>query len=102
MKNKRNKLLSGILTLLLWLPGIAQQDLQVLNQYQYLVIKPINNHVNYREDIGLLIRGKFIERGFRNILSESEQYNSTVDPCNIITCEFNLRSNAGSSSSRAM
>ena len=75
----------------------AQNDLRVLNLYKYLVVKPSNIHVSYSDQQKDAITAKFRDRGFNSIIDQSAMYSPEYKPCDIITCEFNLIHNTGSS-----
>lgn len=70
--------------------GFAQSEKSVLNTFKYLVVKPNNKHIEYSDIIKNAIETKFREKGFNTILPQTALYSSEYNPCEIVTCEYNL------------
>lgn len=70
--------------------GLAQTEKAVLNSFKYLVVKPNNKHIEYSDIIKNAIETKFREKGFISILPQKALYSNEYNPCDIVTCEYNL------------
>lgn len=68
----------------------SQNDLNILNGFKYLVVKPNNKHIEYSEQIKSTIETKLKERGFLEVLDASALYSKDYKQCEIVTCEYNL------------
>jgi hypothetical protein len=68
-----------------------------LNRYKYVVVKPNNMHIDYIQPVQQLIETKLKERGFTSILDKSALYSAEYKPCDIVTCEFNVRNMSAAS-----
>jgi hypothetical protein len=75
----------------------AQTEKDILNSFKYLVVKPNNKHVEYSDIIKNAIENKFKEKGFTNILPQTALYSADYNPCEIVTCEYNLTMISGTS-----
>lgn len=85
------------ITLCFFLPVVSQTDQGVLNSYKYLVVKAKGKHVEYSETIKNLIESKLKNSGFTSILNENALVSNEYNPCDIVTCEYNLSLSSGTS-----